>query len=633
MPGDYDGDPARPDEAVFDPASATYYIRYSGGGSKIQQFGIPNGQNQFVAGDFDGDGKTDEAVFDPVTATYYIRYSSGGSKIQQFGIANGKNEMVPGDFDGDGKTDECIFDPVTATYYIRYSNPAFNGGSRIQQFGIPNGQNQFVAGDFDGDGKTDEAVFDPVSATYYIRYSNPSFNGGSRIQQFGIPNANNMMVPGDFDGDGKTDETVFDPTTATYYIRYSNPNYNGGSRVLQFGIANGQNMMVPGDFDGDGKTDEAVYDPVTSTYYIRYSNPSFNGGSKIQQFGVANGLGMMAPALTGVRSTGGQKTTLLSTGGPSDFSPLATAIAPPTGPLSLIAKGHRKQVHDGSVKPVRLGGNRESGRVPRATAARRLLRSGGPVALSRVVRGLPAPPFGAHDAARHTYPHRGPEPGRDRPVRRPRSGPEGNARPEGHGEEGRPVPHARHDRAARSQARRPHPQGRPRRANRRGVRLVRGAGLDLRGGIPALLRRPEEYRLPVDRERRHHRVPQAQRLHRQGAPRRRARLQRTDAEPDAPARADAARRPPRRQARQQPRIHHDRRQVRGQALQQPERRGVYDSKGNLYFTDPPYGLLKLNDDPAKELDFNGVYRVSTDGKLSLLDEGDDLPERDRPVSP
>ncbi|MDB5349512.1 MAG: gnl 3 [Planctomycetota bacterium] len=46
--------------------------------------------------------------------------------------------------------------------------------------------------------------------------------------------------------------------------------------------------------------------------------------------------------------------------------------------------------------------------------------------------------------------------------------------------------------------------------------------------------------------------------------------------------------------------------------------GVYDSKGNLYFTDPPYGLLKQNDDPAKELDFNGVYRVSADGKLSLL---------------
>jgi gluconolactonase len=46
--------------------------------------------------------------------------------------------------------------------------------------------------------------------------------------------------------------------------------------------------------------------------------------------------------------------------------------------------------------------------------------------------------------------------------------------------------------------------------------------------------------------------------------------------------------------------------------------GAFKSNGDLYFTDPPYGLLKLNDDPAKELDFNGVYRLSPGGDLTLL---------------
>jgi gluconolactonase len=47
--------------------------------------------------------------------------------------------------------------------------------------------------------------------------------------------------------------------------------------------------------------------------------------------------------------------------------------------------------------------------------------------------------------------------------------------------------------------------------------------------------------------------------------------------------------------------------------------GVFKSNGDLYFTDPPYGLLGLNKDPAKELDFNGVYRLSaSDGALTLL---------------
>jgi gluconolactonase len=45
---------------------------------------------------------------------------------------------------------------------------------------------------------------------------------------------------------------------------------------------------------------------------------------------------------------------------------------------------------------------------------------------------------------------------------------------------------------------------------------------------------------------------------------------------------------------------------------------VYDSKGNLYFTDPPYGLEKRLDDPKKELPFQGVFRVGVDGKLTLL---------------
>lgn len=45
---------------------------------------------------------------------------------------------------------------------------------------------------------------------------------------------------------------------------------------------------------------------------------------------------------------------------------------------------------------------------------------------------------------------------------------------------------------------------------------------------------------------------------------------------------------------------------------------VYKSNGDLYFTDPPYGLQKLNEDPAKELNFNGVYRLKPNGDVTLL---------------
>lgn len=45
---------------------------------------------------------------------------------------------------------------------------------------------------------------------------------------------------------------------------------------------------------------------------------------------------------------------------------------------------------------------------------------------------------------------------------------------------------------------------------------------------------------------------------------------------------------------------------------------VYHPNGDLYFTDPPYGLPKLMEDPAKELDFQGVYRLKPSGELTLL---------------
>ena len=51
----------------------------------------------------------------------------------------------------------------------------------------------------------------------------------------------------------------------------------------------------------------------------------------------------------------------------------------------------------------------------------------------------------------------------------------------------------------------------------------------------------------------------------------------------------------------------------------------YDRSGNLYFTDPPYGLEGKNDDPKKELNFNGVYLLRRNGRLVLLTKGISFP--------
>jgi gluconolactonase len=40
--------------------------------------------------------------------------------------------------------------------------------------------------------------------------------------------------------------------------------------------------------------------------------------------------------------------------------------------------------------------------------------------------------------------------------------------------------------------------------------------------------------------------------------------------------------------------------------------------GAIYFTDPPWGLADLNDDPEKDLSYNGVFRWNQ-GRISLID--------------
>jgi gluconolactonase len=45
---------------------------------------------------------------------------------------------------------------------------------------------------------------------------------------------------------------------------------------------------------------------------------------------------------------------------------------------------------------------------------------------------------------------------------------------------------------------------------------------------------------------------------------------------------------------------------------------VIDRNNGIFFTDPVYGLPEEEKDPARELQYEGVYRISPDGSLSLL---------------
>ena len=63
---------------------------------------------------------------------------------------------------------------------------------------------------------------------------------------------------------------------------------------------------------------------------------------------------------------------------------------------------------------------------------------------------------------------------------------------------------------------------------------------------------------------------------------------------------------------------------RGNRLNSPND-AAWHTNGWLYFTDPPYGMPGLENDPARELNYNGIYRLSPDGEIQLLERNQTRP--------
>jgi gluconolactonase len=45
---------------------------------------------------------------------------------------------------------------------------------------------------------------------------------------------------------------------------------------------------------------------------------------------------------------------------------------------------------------------------------------------------------------------------------------------------------------------------------------------------------------------------------------------------------------------------------------------VFHSNGDMYFTDPPYGMEKQFEDPLREIPYQGVYRRNAKGEVALM---------------
>jgi hypothetical protein len=190
---------------------------------------------------------TTSAAFDPATATWYIRFSTsaGATDIPPFQFGAPGWEPIMGDWNGDGVWTIGVFDPATATFYLRNSNSP--GAADITfQFG-PAGVGAIpVAGDWDGDGITTIGVFDPTRANWNLRNENSSGLPDAGSFLYGLPGS--KPVVGDWTGSGRFTIGVVEPS-GTWKLK--NQNVTGTPDFTFAYGAFGDHVLV-GDWNGDG---------------------------------------------------------------------------------------------------------------------------------------------------------------------------------------------------------------------------------------------------------------------------------------------------------------------------------------------------------------------------------------------
>jgi len=229
---------------------------------------------KWVAGDFNGDGRTDFAkAFNCGNglACIDVHLSTlGGFVMQRWATNQGgywdAQKWVVGDFNGDGKDDlaKSFNDSGLASIDVHLSSGGTFGIARwaTRQGGFWDAQ-KWVAGDFNGDGKDDlaKSFYDGGLASIDVHLSSGGTFGIARwaTRQGGFWDAQ-KWVAGDFNGDGKDDlaKSVFDGGLASIDVHLSSGGSFGIARwaTRQGGFWDAQ-KWVAGDFNGEGKDDLA----------------------------------------------------------------------------------------------------------------------------------------------------------------------------------------------------------------------------------------------------------------------------------------------------------------------------------------------------------------------------------------
>ena len=165
--------------------------------------------------------------------------------ITCFGNGSSEDQYLVGDWDGDGK-DQLA---VRRSNLILFQACERGRCPKQEYFGTPD-DHEYVAGDWDGDGKDQLAVI-RSSLAFFERCNGKLCPHEETLTFAGKPD---QVLAGDWDGDGK-DQLVVRAGNRFFF------DHCDGKRCLQdttFGGGNSEDEYLAGDWDGDGIDQLAV---------------------------------------------------------------------------------------------------------------------------------------------------------------------------------------------------------------------------------------------------------------------------------------------------------------------------------------------------------------------------------------